>query len=351
MIKQVALVLIIVMSIVSFGSPVSAATSGEVELDDGSSWRYITENYLAGFEPEGDPSIEINRLYKGILGRAPEPEGLAYWTNEMNKGLTLNKIAEYFISSPEYKLTTGEPETFVTALYNNVLKRDPDAQGFKYWMDIWSADANSFEAAGRIATYFTNSEEHHNQLAKEYYRYTTVRYISGGVPPTTTPVGDSEIYIPLNDSHEETHKLIESVFGKYGPSIVQDAVIISHCENSQHDPDLVYTNVGGSAPGTRDIGIFQINSYFHENQIIAALPTLSEYSQQVWNSTGGNMEVALYNAVFNVEIAEYIALDETWRGNQTQWMSPHSAGGSGNGFRGGKWGSWTCGYLVDKWWY
>jgi len=78
----------------------------------------------------------IARLYKACMGRAPDTEGLNYWTAEYKKGTTLQTIAQSFINSPEFISRYGQnvdDDTYIKTLYNNVLKRDPDPTGALYW--------------------------------------------------------------------------------------------------------------------------------------------------------------------------------------------------------------------------
>lgn len=81
---------------------------------------------------------KVVRLYQATLDRAPDLQGLARWTQEIDAGTkTLAQVASGFVNSPEFKATYGTTtnEEFVTLLYNNVLGRDPDAQGLKNWTE------------------------------------------------------------------------------------------------------------------------------------------------------------------------------------------------------------------------
>ena len=84
-------------------------------------------------------SIEskIYRLYNAAFGRFPDFDGLNYWI-EKNNNLsdTYKDTAKSFIKSQEFEFLYGKESTnnqFITNLYSNVLKRNPDFDGFQYW--------------------------------------------------------------------------------------------------------------------------------------------------------------------------------------------------------------------------
>jgi hypothetical protein len=77
------------------------------------------------------------RIYEAVLGRAPDLEGLGYWINDMDNGVSLTTIAKGFIASPEFQGKYGSNpsyETYLNLLYNNILDRAPDAEGLNYWL-------------------------------------------------------------------------------------------------------------------------------------------------------------------------------------------------------------------------
>ncbi|MFZ6759464.1 DUF4214 domain-containing protein [Undibacterium sp. Ji50W] len=77
------------------------------------------------------------RLYQAAFNRTPDKAGLGYWIGQLDKGAeNLNHVAAGFVNSAEFKQMYGSnisDNTFLTALYNNVLHRNPDQAGFDYW--------------------------------------------------------------------------------------------------------------------------------------------------------------------------------------------------------------------------
>ncbi len=80
----------------------------------------------------------ILRLYWAVLGRQPELAGADYWVEVYDTELlTTLQIAGYFATSPEFVATYGpslSDEDFVAVAYRNVLGREPELEGFHYWL-------------------------------------------------------------------------------------------------------------------------------------------------------------------------------------------------------------------------
>jgi hypothetical protein len=107
------------------------------------------------------------RLYQAAFDRAPDIVGLGYWIRELDadKG-DLAWMANNFIISDEFRATYGSPETvsndaFLTLLYNNVLDRNPDAEGYAYWM----SELNGGFARERVLASFSESVENKANVA------------------------------------------------------------------------------------------------------------------------------------------------------------------------------------------
>lgn len=79
-------------------------------------------------------SAQAFRLYKAALNRLPDQEGLAYQARVLENGTALSQVASDFMASPEFQQRFGAPDHqgFVNLLYNNVLGRNPDADGLGY---------------------------------------------------------------------------------------------------------------------------------------------------------------------------------------------------------------------------
>ncbi|PRY73910.1 CAP domain-containing protein [Marivita geojedonensis] len=84
----------------------------------------------------------IVELYIAYFNRAPAAQGLLYWATRLEDGMTLPEIAESFFGQPETQRTYAsylnsdgslqDTEAFVSAVFNNVLGRDPSGP---YWVN------------------------------------------------------------------------------------------------------------------------------------------------------------------------------------------------------------------------
>jgi len=81
----------------------------------------------------------IALLYEAGLNRQAELDGLNYWIDQFEAGMSLNAISQFFLGSPEFAAEFGAPndlsnEDLVGVLYTNVLDRDGEAEGVNFWI-------------------------------------------------------------------------------------------------------------------------------------------------------------------------------------------------------------------------
>ncbi len=83
------------------------------------------------------PHADVLRLYYAIFDREPDLGGARYWIGRYNDGDAIATIADHMTHSPEFIARYGDAgiEAFITALYENVLDRSPDRQGFEFWVE------------------------------------------------------------------------------------------------------------------------------------------------------------------------------------------------------------------------
>lgn len=86
--------------------------------------------------PRG-PEATVGRLYQAYFDRLPDPGGRAFWVSRLSDDLSLIDMAELFEQSPEFQAKYGElsDRAFVELIYSNVLGRDPDGNGFEFWVN------------------------------------------------------------------------------------------------------------------------------------------------------------------------------------------------------------------------
>ncbi|QGZ38604.1 uncharacterized protein DUF4214 [Pseudoduganella flava] len=115
------------------------------------------------FDTEGAAG-QAYRLYQAAFDRAPDLPGLGLWIAQLDRGMSLGTVANYFVASPEFQALYGtriDYATFVTGLYENVLHRAPDAAGFAHWMDRLTSGSDTPAA---VLVGFSESAENYAQL-------------------------------------------------------------------------------------------------------------------------------------------------------------------------------------------
>lgn len=82
-------------------------------------------------------SQHVYRLYQAILDRDPDAEGFSNWVDNLSTGrIDFPGMIDAFMGSPEFQNTYegADNEAFVTLLYANVLDRNPDTGGLNAWL-------------------------------------------------------------------------------------------------------------------------------------------------------------------------------------------------------------------------
>jgi hypothetical protein len=81
----------------------------------------------------------VVKLYLAGFNRVPEKSGFEYWSSLLDSGQSPPQILKTVFSLPV--VTAIYPETlsdteFLTAIYNNVFGKQPDASGLAYWLGL-----------------------------------------------------------------------------------------------------------------------------------------------------------------------------------------------------------------------
>jgi len=76
-----------------------------------------------------DVDAIIRRVYHDVLGRAPDPSGLATYQKALRGGMTEGEMRTDLLRSRE--VSEKRVHDAVTRAYREVLKRDPDAGGLE----------------------------------------------------------------------------------------------------------------------------------------------------------------------------------------------------------------------------
>ncbi len=77
----------------------------------------------------------VDEMYSTALGRTPDTAGSAYWLDVLvGQKTPFAELGIYFYGSAEYyNRSGGNDESFIRALYRDLLHREPEATGLAYW--------------------------------------------------------------------------------------------------------------------------------------------------------------------------------------------------------------------------
>ena len=148
---------------------------------------------ISAIEGETYTLVTVNaviREYQGAFGTVPDQGGVAFWVHAIDNGTaSLATLSTAFALSSQFgtlyngaTATTPANTTLVTAFYQNVLGRAPDAAGLAFWT---SSGLN----AAQLLQAFTQSAENINLLAPHIVAFQNLE-ASGNpalvpVPPTS----------------------------------------------------------------------------------------------------------------------------------------------------------------------
>lgn len=134
-------------------------------VDGGTSRRVITTELARSTEWIGHL---IDTYYDDTLGREPDPAGRAYWINQIRtRAKTPARVAALFYSSSEYfnGIGGGTRKSWITELYQAVLGREPDREGLAFWTDATRRHNREWTAMT-----FINSSESRRRRVRVLYR-------------------------------------------------------------------------------------------------------------------------------------------------------------------------------------
>jgi hypothetical protein len=167
-------------------------------LDSGAmSLTQITDALVAS--PEAQTLVyPIVRLYEGLFGRAPDFAGLQYWVALADAGTSFDGIVQGFVGSQEFAndynggvlgpIARADANAFVTALYENILGRSPDPAGLTDWLHTLGTPTVTSEA--KVIEGIINSPEYITDSQNTVAAYEANGAAAGLVTTNSTWVGD-----------------------------------------------------------------------------------------------------------------------------------------------------------------
>ncbi|MBC6718788.1 DUF4214 domain-containing protein [Aurantimonas sp. DM33-3] len=145
-------------------------------------------------------TLPVIAFYQGLLGRAPDAAGLEYWSNVIANGdLTFQDLTLAFAASSEFQEknpdlgSTPSTTEVVTLFYQNIMGREPDAQGLNFFLTALADGTFNVE---NVAASFLASPEFQTENGNALINF--IADVADGQiddPANTGPIGgtgDSE---------------------------------------------------------------------------------------------------------------------------------------------------------------
>lgn len=111
---------------------VAEVSRGVAQLEDGEGRLAITDRLVRS---RGWAGLSIDTVYRDVLGRNPDAAGRQYWLDQIAAGLRYEDLGVYFYGSEEYAARAGGDREYVALLYRVLLGRDGEADGIDYWTE------------------------------------------------------------------------------------------------------------------------------------------------------------------------------------------------------------------------
>lgn len=105
-----------------------------------------------------EEALIIARLYDATFDRLPDPGGLAGWVARLEGGMPLSEIGAAFAGSEEFQARYGSlnNQQYIEQLYRFTLNREADAGGVAFW----TSELNRGVSRGDMLLAFSESSEH-----------------------------------------------------------------------------------------------------------------------------------------------------------------------------------------------
>lgn len=105
----------------------------------------LSDEHLLDIKPALDAGVfvpdqaacDVARIYHAVLARDPDAGGLDNWTGALKAGTPLDALMNSFLTQPEAQAKTGglSNSDYVDTLYEQALGRHAEPDGLAYWTD------------------------------------------------------------------------------------------------------------------------------------------------------------------------------------------------------------------------
>jgi hypothetical protein len=101
----------------------------------------------------------VQLVYQNVLGRQPDANGLIYWLTQLQSGMSRAQMMESFFLSDEYR-ARARTRQLANLCYLGFLGRTPDAAGRAFWTAQLDAGLSDLD----LVNLFIASPEFGNRL-------------------------------------------------------------------------------------------------------------------------------------------------------------------------------------------
>jgi len=119
--------------------------------------------------------IQVDGFYQTLLHRAADSDGRQVWIDKMVGGMSEETIMLDFVTSAEYIQANPLGQSYVAALYHDILGRTASSDGLTSWTNQLAIPPLIDPTGGHslsdivVAGDFINSHERHLHLVDSYY--------------------------------------------------------------------------------------------------------------------------------------------------------------------------------------
>ncbi|WP_175528463.1 DUF4214 domain-containing protein [Devosia crocina] len=155
-----------VMNIVYAGGSVKMSGVEILALRDGI---FALDGSVPASAADGGFGDDVALLYQAGFGRSADAPGLAYWTDKVHSQADLREVALSFLDSDEFEHRFGTSDNmaaadYVGVLYRNILDREGEAEGLNYWTQKLSSGSTN---QADLLLAFAFSEENRQSAAPQ----------------------------------------------------------------------------------------------------------------------------------------------------------------------------------------
>lgn len=120
--------------------------------------------------------LQVDRAFIDVLRRPTDAAGRTYWIGRLRSGLVLRRLRANLYGSDEFftRFGYGSNQSYVTAAYQHILGRNPDAAGGAYWVSL----IESGTPRGTVADRFLNTPEARKVVVESHFLRFADRYPS-----------------------------------------------------------------------------------------------------------------------------------------------------------------------------